>query len=73
MKNSTAVINKPDDIECTLTFTYTLKGWKAIKEKLGKGSYSYSGTDMSRELLDLVLQLESTLYASPAEGESDES
>lgn len=64
---STAIIKNPDDIQCTLQFTMSLKGWKQIRKTLRTNS-AYTELQIMGEISDLVYKLENTLYASQ-EGE----
>ena len=59
---STAIIESPDEIVCTLQFTMKLKDWKLIRKTLGTNS-AYAELQVMNEIGDLVMQLEKTLYA----------
>ena len=59
---SEAVIENPDEIVCTLQFTMKLKDWKQIKKTL-KTNPAYAELELIGDILDLVNQLENTLYS----------
>lgn len=58
---STAKVENPDDIKCTLKFTMSLGDWKQINTTLGKHS-AYIELQIIDEIRDLVNQLEQTFY-----------
>jgi len=58
---STARIEKPDDIKCTLSFTMTLKDWRQIRKTLSTHS-NYEELQIIREIDSLIMQLEKTYY-----------
>jgi len=57
-----AIIEKPDEIVCTLKFTMKLKDWKQIKKTLGTNA-AYVELQVMNEITDLVFQLEKTFYS----------
>ena len=68
MKMSLAIIDKPEEIVCTLQFTMKLGDWKQIKETL-ESKEAYVELKIIREIRNLVSKLESTLYADCDDGE----
>ncbi len=63
---STAIIKNPDDIQCTLQFTMSLKDWKQIRKTL-KVNPAHTEMQIMSEISDLVYQLENTLYVENKE------
>jgi len=60
---SIALIDKPDEIVCTLQFKMKLKDWKQIKKTLSTNA-ACTELQIINEIRDLVQQLESTLYSN---------
>lgn len=58
-----AIVENPDEIECTLKFTMKLRDWKQIKKTLGTNA-AYTELQVMNEISDLVMQLERTFYNS---------
>ena len=59
---SSAKINNPDEIECTLEFSMKLKDWKQVRKTLGSNA-CYTELQIINEIADLVNRLEQTVYA----------
>ncbi len=57
----TAKVNNPDAINCTLSFTMTLKDWKQVRKTLGSNE-AYIELQVINEIRDLVSQLEKVYY-----------
>ena len=60
---ATATVKNPDEIQCTLQFTMSLRDWKQIRKTLGTNP-AYTELQVMNEIRDLVLQLEKTFYAN---------
>lgn len=63
---STAIIENPDKIECTLTFTMTLKEWKQIRKTLDSNP-SYAELKVTDEIIDLVRKVEQVFFSDVKE------
>jgi hypothetical protein len=57
-----AVIEKPDEVACTMQFKMKLKNWKQIRKTL-QSNAAYTELQIINDINDLVYQLEKTLYA----------
>lgn len=62
--SSFAQIKDPDSVKCTLQFTMLLKDWKQVRDTLGKNA-TYAEQQLINDIVDLVFQLEKTLYPNP--------
>jgi len=60
---SMAIIENPDKIECTLSFTMTLAKWKEIRETLRIEKDGFAELEIINQITDLVSQLEKTFYS----------
>jgi hypothetical protein len=59
---ATATIKKPDDIECVLQFSMTLRNWKYVRETLNQNP-AWAEIQVISEINNLVYKLEQTLVA----------
>jgi len=65
-----ATVKDPDSIECTLTFTMTLKDWKQINKTLNSNA-AYVELKIIREIDDLVRQLEKVFFVDDTDYSND--
>jgi hypothetical protein len=72
MVKSAFKINKPDDMEATLTMSMTVENWRRVNEALKKGRDGYYGPPqwLVDQIDALIRQVDKTFYADEIEGES---
>lgn len=49
-------VNKPDDIEFTLTATFTLARWRELYDQLRSSPYTYPGSELVDAIRDCAIQ-----------------
>ena len=58
--DSTATVDKPDKIKCTIRLSMSLEDWKAVRKQVDNGNYAC--TQVSSAISDLVYQMEQTFW-----------
>lgn len=62
-----AQINKPDEVDVTITITAPLKEWKALREQIGGWEAKWPAYDFQRAIVEVVNKLATSALSTPTD------